>query len=166
MNLTRITAIFDDMRLPAVEAALIEHGVSGFTLHAVRGRGRYFDSYNDNHLVKHVELEIYAQASDATAIAELLVDTAHVGSDSEGLVCIAPVDGLYWIHDRRRIEAADFHYHALKRRLEQRAGLKAPSDDTERPERAGRDRHDGTQTRRQPWIPDQAHPEPGSDTPG
>ena len=51
MQINKVTAIFDDFRLKDVEETLIQHGVKGFTLHPVRGRGRYFDSYNDNHLV-------------------------------------------------------------------------------------------------------------------
>ena len=61
MQINKVTAIFDDFRLKDVEETLIQHGVKGFTLHPVRGRGRYFDSYNDNHLVKHIQMEVYSR---------------------------------------------------------------------------------------------------------
>lgn len=48
MQINKVTAIFDDFRLKDVEETLIRHGVKGFTLHPVRGRWRYFDSFNDN----------------------------------------------------------------------------------------------------------------------
>ena len=44
MKINKITAIIDEMGLEEVEANLLRHGVNGYTLHPVRGRGRYFDS--------------------------------------------------------------------------------------------------------------------------
>lgn len=114
MELRKVTAIFDETRLKTVEAKLIDHGVSGFTLHPVRGRGRYFDSFDDDHLINHIQLEVYARSIDAKAIAELIVDTAYTGADSEGLVAIVPVCELYWVHDKRPVDVGDFHYHEVK----------------------------------------------------
>lgn len=71
MSLCKVVAIFDEFRLENVENELIKHGVHGFTLHPVRGRGRYFDSFNENHLIKHIQMEIYAaneQANDLSLI--------------------------------------------------------------------------------------------------
>lgn len=108
MRINKITAIFDEFRLKKVEETLIQHGVKGFTLHPVRGRGRYFDSFNENHLIKHIQIEIYASAEQAKEIAQLIVDAAHGNADSEGLVCIVPVNDLLWIHDKRSATDKDF----------------------------------------------------------
>ena len=51
MDINKVTAIFDEFRLKEVVETLIRHGVKGFTLHPVRGRGYYFDSFNENHLI-------------------------------------------------------------------------------------------------------------------
>ena len=56
MNINKVTAIFDEFCLKNVEETLIRHGVKGFTLHPVRGRGHYFDSFNENHLIKHIQM--------------------------------------------------------------------------------------------------------------
>ncbi len=101
MKLSKITAIFDQLRQGVVEETLIGRGVSGFTLFPVRGRGNYFDSYNDDHLVDHVQLEVYVNSDDARDVAFLIVEAAHSGVPNEGLVSISPVDELLWIHDKR-----------------------------------------------------------------
>lgn len=110
MKIRKITAVFDEFRLEDVKNKLILHGVTGFTLFAVRGRGYYFDSFNENHLIRHIEMEVYVDANQAESIAKLIVDTAHVDADGEGLVCITPVDHLYWIHDKRAATESDFKF--------------------------------------------------------
>ena len=111
MEINKITAIFDEFRQKNVEDSLIRHGVKGFTLYPVRGRGDYFDSFNENHLIKHIQIEIYANAEQAKEIAQLIVDAAHVNTESEGLVCIAPIKDLIWIHDKRSAVSNDFQLH-------------------------------------------------------
>jgi nitrogen regulatory protein P-II 1 len=56
-------------------------------------------------------MEIYAKAEQAREIAQLIVDAAHVNADSEGLVCIVPVNDLLWIHDKRSATDNDFQLH-------------------------------------------------------
>lgn len=111
MNINKVMAIFDEFRLKNVEETLIRHGVKGFTLHPVRGRGHYFDSFNENHLIKHIQMEVYAKAEQAKEIARLIVDAAYANADSEGLVCIVPVNDLLWIHDKRGAIDNDFQLH-------------------------------------------------------
>jgi nitrogen regulatory protein P-II 1 len=108
MKINKITAIFDECRLKDVVETLIRHGVKGFTLHPVRGCGYYFDSFNEDHLIRNIQMEIYAKAEQAKNIAQLIVDAAHVNADSEGLVCIVPVNDLLWIHDKRSATYNDF----------------------------------------------------------
>ncbi|MFA7556021.1 MAG: P-II family nitrogen regulator [Spongiibacteraceae bacterium] len=114
MKINKVTAIFDEFRLKDVEVPLVRHGVSGFTLHPVRGRGQYFDSFNENHLIKHIQMEVYANADQAMDIAQLIVDVAHTNADSEGLVSVVPVNQLLWIHDKRVANQEDFHYHEVR----------------------------------------------------
>ncbi|MBD3653926.1 P-II family nitrogen regulator [Kangiella sp.] len=111
MKIQKVTAIFDEFRLKDVEDALIKHGVRGFTLHPVRGRGRFFDSFNENHLIKHIQMEVYARSEQANDIAQVVVEAAHVNADSEGLVCIVPVNDLFWIHDKCSATDGDFKFH-------------------------------------------------------
>ncbi len=110
MSLCKVVAIFDEFRLKIVESELIKHGIHGFTLHPVRGHGRYFDSFNESHLVKHIQMEIYASDAQATDMCRLIADAAYSGAESEGLVSVVPVQALYWIHDKREAQSSDFAY--------------------------------------------------------
>lgn len=110
MKISKITAIFSEFRLTEVEETLVQHGIKGFTLHPVRGRGRYFDAFNENHLVKHIQIEVYSPEKHARDIAQLIVEAAHVNTDSEGLVSILPVNELLWIHDKRSVIDNDFDF--------------------------------------------------------
>lgn len=110
MSLCKVVAIFDEFRLEELESELIGHGIHGFTLHPVRGRGRYFDSFNENHLIKHIQMEIYATEEQAPALCRLISDTAYTGAESEGLVSVVPVQSLRWIHDQREAQENDFTF--------------------------------------------------------
>ncbi|MEC9413199.1 MAG: P-II family nitrogen regulator [Pseudomonadota bacterium] len=111
MNIHKVIAIFDELRLDEVEQTLIQHGVKGFTLHPVRGRGHYFDSFNRDHLTKHIQMEVYTSADQSRLIAQLILDAAHMNVDSEGLVTIVSVNDLLWIHTKKSATDADFHIH-------------------------------------------------------
>ncbi|TVZ37453.1 nitrogen regulatory protein P-II family [Alteromonadaceae bacterium 2753L.S.0a.02] len=110
MKLSKVVAIFDELKLEDIEAALLDNGVAGFTIHPVSGRGRYFDSFNENHLIKHIQIEIYTLREYAEPIGNVIVEAAYSNAESEGLVSIQPVDELYWIHDKRMAQPADFRF--------------------------------------------------------
>lgn len=111
MEIKKISAIFDEFRLKDVEQSLIDHGIKGFTLQTVRGRGRYYDSFNETHLIKHIQMDVYVKAEQAKAIVDMIIDVANVNADSEGFVCILPVNEFYWIHDKRSATDSDFQFH-------------------------------------------------------
>lgn len=111
MNFKKVVAIFDEFRLDAVKTSLIKHGVTGFTAHEVYGRGSYFDAIGEQHLIKHIQMNIYTIAENAEKIAKLIVETAHVNADAEGLVAIEAVDNLYWIHTQLPSSAQDHQFY-------------------------------------------------------
>jgi nitrogen regulatory protein P-II 1 len=111
MSLKQVSAIFNEMKLSEVEKALISHGVKGFTVHKVKGRGAYFNSYGRDHLTSHVRLLTFTSDKNAGKVAQLIMDTAHAGTDNEGLVRISPVDEVHWIHSRKRCEDNEFVFH-------------------------------------------------------
>ena len=110
MTIKKITAIIDDLQLGAVEKALESHGVNGFTVQAVKGRGNYCNTYSRNHLVNHVQIVIYTSEQHARKIANLIMQTADVGAESEGLVEIITMDQLFWIHQQSPAVADEFNY--------------------------------------------------------
>jgi nitrogen regulatory protein P-II 1 len=111
MSFKKVVAIFDEYRLDKVKSSLLKHGVTGFTIHEVYGRGNYFNAINQGHLTKHVQLSIYTSAEHAEEIAKLVVATAHVNADAEGLVAIEAVDNLYWIHTQSPSSIEDHKFH-------------------------------------------------------
>lgn len=111
MAFKKVVAIFDEQRLEVVKKNLIKHGVTGFTLHEVYGRGKYFDAIDEKHLIKHIQLNIYTIAEYAEKVAKLIVETAHVNADSEGLVAVEAVDGLYWIHTKQPSKAEEHRFY-------------------------------------------------------
>lgn len=113
MALKLVAAIFDQLRLEAVEAALLRHGITGFTVHSVRGRGAYFDAYNRDPLTTHIRLMTFTSERNARAVARVILDAAHTGIDNEGLVRISPVDEVYWIHTGQCCDENDFHFHEV-----------------------------------------------------
>jgi len=110
MKISKMTAIIDEFRLKDVEDALIRRGVNGVTLHQVRDRGHHVGCLNFR-LFKHVQMEVYAKTSDANDIARLIVDSAHVNADSEGLVCVVPFTVLFLIHGKLSATDSDFQLH-------------------------------------------------------
>jgi len=108
MTFSKVTAIFDELKLQDVEQALVRHKIQGYTLHPVRGKGRYFDSFNSSGLVKHIQMEIITVGKRAGEIGEIIAEAAYSNTDSEGLVAVEPVSEMRWIHDRRLATADDF----------------------------------------------------------
>lgn len=99
------------MQLNNVEKALCDHGVKGFTIHPVTGRGNYCNTYSKGGLVVHKQLEIYTTEVHAKKIAHLIMNTADVALDSEGLVAITTVDELFWVYQQTPAQAEDFNFN-------------------------------------------------------
>lgn len=110
MKLMKITAIIDQLQLEKVQTALEFHGVTGFSIQPVKGRGKYCNTYSKDHLVEHIQIDLFVPANVAHEISKLILQTADVGADSEGLVAIIPVDALYWVKDQLSAKPEDFNY--------------------------------------------------------
>lgn len=85
------------------------------TVHAVKGRGNYSNTYSKDHLVDHVQIVIYTGDKHARRIATLIMQTADVGAESEGLVEITSVDELFWVHEQSLAVASEFKYFEVSR---------------------------------------------------
>jgi len=109
MSLKKVSAIFDSLKLEAVEAALVQHGVKGYTVHEVKGRGKYFDSFNRDPLTPHILLEVYTSQDGVAEVAQAIFDAAALGLDHGGLVSVVPVEEMYWINEGKRCRDGDFN---------------------------------------------------------
>ncbi|MBL4796517.1 MAG: P-II family nitrogen regulator [Oleispira sp.] len=110
MEIKKVIAIFDELRFEDIQNALVDHAVTEFSAHKIQGRGRYYDSFNRNHLIAHIQLEVYTNAEYAKKIADLILSVAYVNSLGEGMVAIEPVNELFWIHTKSRVSLDDFNY--------------------------------------------------------
>lgn len=110
MNIKKVTAIINEMQLDNVANALCEHGVKGFTIHPVSGRGSYCNTYSKDGLVTHKQIEVYTVDVNAIKVARLIMKTADVALDSEGLVAITSVDELFWVYQQTPAKISDFNF--------------------------------------------------------
>ena len=110
MTIKKITAILNEMQLDNVAKALCEHGVTGFTIHPVTGRGNYCNTFSKDGLVTHTQIEVYTSEEYAIQIAFLIMKTADVALDSEGLVAITSVDELFWVYQQTPARVNDFNF--------------------------------------------------------
>lgn len=111
MNIKKITAIIKEMQLDNVANALCEHGVNGFTIHPVRGRGSYCNTFSKDGLVTHKQIEVYTVDIYATKVARLIMEIADLALDSEGLVAITSVDELFWVYQKTPAQISDFNFN-------------------------------------------------------
>lgn len=111
MLIKKVSAIIDELQLEKVENVLGEHGVTGFSIHQVKGRGSYCNTFSRDGLVSHVQIEIYTSVKHANKIAMLIMQTADVGADSEGLVTITSVEQLFWVSQKTPVDAEAFNFY-------------------------------------------------------
>ncbi|RTR38704.1 P-II family nitrogen regulator [Shewanella canadensis] len=110
MKLKKITAVIGDMQLESVQHALEAHGVKGFTVFTVRGRGKYSNLYTQDQLVGHTQMEVYTSAEHVDKVAKLIMNAAEIGEISIGFVAITDVEQLLWVHEQRVVNEDDFNY--------------------------------------------------------
>lgn len=111
MTIKKITAIINEMQLDNVAKALCEHSVTGFTIHPVTGRGNYCNTFSKDGLVTHKQIEVYTTEEHANQVARLIMKTADVALDSEGLVAITTVDELFWVYQQTPAQIDDFNFN-------------------------------------------------------
>jgi nitrogen regulatory protein P-II 1 len=113
MKIKKITAIIGEMQLDNVSKALCEHGVTGFTIHPVTGRGNYWNTFSKDGLVTHKQLEVYTTEEHAAKVASLIMKTADLELENEGLVAITSVDELFWVYQQTPAQADDFNFNDI-----------------------------------------------------
>jgi len=111
MTIKKITAIIDEMQLDNVAKALCDHGVTGFTIHPVTGRGNYSNTFSKGGLVTHKQIEVYTSEEYAIQVAHLIMKTADIAVDGEGLVAITSVDELFWVYQQTSAQINDFSFN-------------------------------------------------------
>ncbi len=111
MSIKKVVAIIDELSLENVEKRLATHGVTGFSVHSVKGRGVYQNNYSKNSLVEHVQIEVFTSDVHSHKVADLIIQSAHVGAENEGVVAIQPVDDLFWVSKQHATAEDEFYFH-------------------------------------------------------
>lgn len=101
MQWQKVTAIVRRSALESVEQELQQLGVRGLSVSTVEGYGEYANFFSHDGLVTHIRIEVFTDESQARAIAEAIVSSAHSGSPGDGLVAILPVVSVYRIREER-----------------------------------------------------------------
>jgi len=97
MDWKRIVAIIRKSTLEKVEERLRQIGVRGITVSPVKGYGEYANLCKNDWLVNNARIEVFAAADAADAIVAAILETAHSGTEGDGVVAVLPVEKLYRI---------------------------------------------------------------------
>lgn len=100
MNLKKITAFVRCDQLEKVVKALQEGGVRGMSISKVKGYGEYADYSAADWMTERERIEILCSQENSGAIADIIMEAAHVGVDGDGIIAITPVDRLYRIRTK------------------------------------------------------------------
>lgn len=107
MNYRKVTAIIQSDVLEKVERKLQAIGVTGISITKVKGYGEYANFYSKDWMVSHVRFEIFTHETKADAIAQAIIEAAHVGLEGDGIVAVLPVEKLYRIRTQSEVVIDD-----------------------------------------------------------
>ncbi len=102
MSFTKIVAIIRPDVLDKVEESLKKANVPGVSITHVEGYGEYANYYRQDRMVQHIQVEVFISKNRATEIAEVMMESAHTGTDGDGIVAIIPVDSVYHIRTKQK----------------------------------------------------------------
>jgi nitrogen regulatory protein P-II 1 len=94
MEINKVSAIFDELKLEDVQEALRAYAASGFSTHCV-GASSGNSNANSYLLIKHTQIEIYVDAEHAKKVARLIESVVSVNDSDKFLVSIEPIEGLF-----------------------------------------------------------------------
>lgn len=99
MNYRKITAIIDADSLEAVEAALQRLNVTELAVTHVKGYGDYKNFYTPEWIAYQARVEIYVAVAKTQQVVDAVIQAAHTGLDTDGIIAVLPVETLYRIKD-------------------------------------------------------------------
>ncbi len=108
MELKKITAIINISALGEVEQKLAELGIKGFSESEVTGRGEYSNFFRGEIKAPHIKIELFTVQSKVDEIVTAIMETAHSGSQEDGIIAVLPVEKLYRIRTQSEISIDDF----------------------------------------------------------
>jgi nitrogen regulatory protein P-II 1 len=104
MELKKIVAIVRGSVLEEVEGELRRLGVKGISVSPIKGYGEYGNLFKEDRMVTNVKIEIFTERSTVDGIVAVIMETAHLGIEGDGIVAVQPVEKLYRIRTKAEIE--------------------------------------------------------------
>lgn len=104
----KVHAIIQHDALERVLEQLQKMHVHHITVTDVREYGEDNQFYAFRSSIRFARLEIFAGTDQAETIAEAIVDSAHTGLPSDGLVAILPAEKVYRIRNESEARPKDF----------------------------------------------------------
>jgi nitrogen regulatory protein P-II 1 len=101
--MNHIIAIIRSDQLEKVESRLQAAGAPGLTVSTVKGYGEYAGFLAHDWMVKHVRLELFAEAEESTRLVGVIAEAARTGAEGDGIIA---VDRLVHVRSRRERSAA------------------------------------------------------------
>ncbi|HEY9202499.1 MAG TPA: P-II family nitrogen regulator [Gammaproteobacteria bacterium] len=104
MNYRKITAIIHPLKLEAVENQLKQLDVPGISISKVQGYGEAPNFFNSEWVSPNARIEIFIEEGKAQRIAQAIIDAAHTGNQSDGIVAILPVEALFRVRTKELLD--------------------------------------------------------------
>jgi nitrogen regulatory protein P-II 1 len=99
MKYRKITAIINVNSLEAVEQALKQEKTIEVAITRVKGYGDYKNFYSPQWVSTHARVEVFMLAQHAEQVAHDIMQAAHTGLDTDGVIAILPVETIYHVRD-------------------------------------------------------------------
>lgn len=108
MDIRLVIAIIRSEKLEEVEARLQDIGVERVNVSKVKGYGEYHDFFARDWMVEEVRIEIFTRKDEAETITAAILDAAHTGVPSDGVVAIVPVEKFFLVRTRSEATPEEF----------------------------------------------------------
>ena len=99
MNFKQITAIIPPDVLEDIENELRVINVQGMTVSHVHGMGEYKNFYAKDLMTDCIRIEIITDASKTQQVVNTVAKVSHLGSDTDGVIAVFPVEEFIHIKD-------------------------------------------------------------------
>lgn len=107
MIVKKVTAIIQRSKLEDVETALRDAGVPGISVTMVKGYGDYANFFKSPPLVSHARLEIFIEDTKVNSVVDAIMNNAHTGMESDGIIAVLPVEHFYRIREKQGLHAGN-----------------------------------------------------------
>lgn len=101
MKYRKITAVISVSSLEAVEQALKHEKAIGIAITRVKGYGDYKNFYSHEWVSTQARVEVFVLAQHAEQVVHDIMQAAHTGLDTDGVIAVLPVETIYHVRDYR-----------------------------------------------------------------